>query len=832
MRDSERRPSSSLDRGAWRPDLFTVGIAVVATLALVFLLEWRRRPAPPADTDAPPETFSAQRALRELKVVLDEDRGTVPPRPVGSRAADRVRRRIQERLIVHGVEPDKIQVQRTVACRDSERWSYVGCAPVENLVARLPGPDRGPAVVLMVHYDSVAAGPGVSDDGAGVAALLETVRALLEEDPGGASRRSPMVVLATDAEEVSLYGARGFVDRHPLATEGDGIGAVLNVEARGTSGQSLLFQTSPDDAWIIDTYASVAPRPATSSLYAEIYRRLPNDTDLSVFLDAGFVGVNFAYAEGVQRYHTPLDDLEHLDRGSLQHHGENLLAMARALASDPRLADPPSGSAVYSDIGSWFVLSYPSEWALPLAVVALLGLLGLAAVTIRRGEAGVVPGAVSSGVLLATLVAAVGAGAGYGRLVTAITGAERPAWAHPLAFRTGLWALVFLVTALGVALQRRAGRRWPALRPGGWDLALAGWLVLALLGLVLAAVAPGVSHFAVIPILAVLLLGLPVAASLASWSRNLAVLAGALSTAFFWLPLARSLEMGMGLHATGLVAAPLAICTVAYAPLFQAASTTGRRGVPILLALLAAGGLVGAVLVEPYDRDHPQPVDVVHFEDRVGEEIAAEILVDPGFDLPPGPVRGAADLSSRPREAPGGLRLGEVFVASTDPVPLPAPRLELLDVEPTAEGRRIRFRLVGPEADRLRLELPEDARPVAAHVAGYDFELAGKEPVRDRHVVSCRGPECDGIELSLELAGKDPVTGELYAVRYGSVHGLPEAARRVSDARPGWAVPAHSGDRTAVRSRVTLPGAPPRTDSDPTPARGVQPAERSSPSPR
>jgi hypothetical protein len=74
--------------------------------------------------------------------------------------------------------------------------------------------------------------------------------------------------------------------------------------------------------------------PATNSIYYTLYQRLPNDTDLTVFKRAGLAGVNFAFVGAPLRYHTPRDDLAHLDSGSLQHHGDHALAMVRALASE------------------------------------------------------------------------------------------------------------------------------------------------------------------------------------------------------------------------------------------------------------------------------------------------------------------------------------------------------------------------------------------------------------------------------------------------------------------------------------------------------------------
>src|SRR5436309_3266412 len=76
--------------------------------------------------------------------------------------------------------------------------------------------------------------------------------------------RNPIVYLVTDAEEVALLGAEGFVSDPALLRS---TAAVINVEARGTSGPSFLFETSRRNAWLARIIAHALPRPATSSLY-------------------------------------------------------------------------------------------------------------------------------------------------------------------------------------------------------------------------------------------------------------------------------------------------------------------------------------------------------------------------------------------------------------------------------------------------------------------------------------------------------------------------------------------------------------------------------------
>src|SRR5438876_401645 len=135
---------------------------------------------------------------------------------------------------------------------------------------------------------------------------------------------------ASRAREVlGRLGAEAFVAGDPAAKE---VGAVVNLEARGTTGASLMFETSDRSGWIVDLFAKSVPRPASNSIYYTIYKMLPNDTDLTVYKRSGLAGLNFAFIGGEARYHTPRDDFAHADPASLQHHGENALAMVRALA--------------------------------------------------------------------------------------------------------------------------------------------------------------------------------------------------------------------------------------------------------------------------------------------------------------------------------------------------------------------------------------------------------------------------------------------------------------------------------------------------------------------
>ena len=320
---------------------------------------------PPAalGMDAPSEVFSAARAKAVLVRILGDER----PHPTGSAANAAVRDRIVAEFGLLGIP---VEIQRRFACGGS------ACATVENLVAHIPGAQPDNAVLLAAHYDSVGAGPGASDDGAGVAALIETARALRAGPP----LTRDVWLLASDAEELGLVGAEAFVREPEFAR----IATVINLEARGTRGASRLIETQPDNAAIIAAMRRALPRAGGSSLDYEIYRSLPNDTDFSVFRREGRAGLNFAWAEGAARYHTPLDNLAHLDPRSLQQHGDNTLAMTRELAIHSGAAAATHDSVFFNPLGT-VLASWPAPWNPILLGIALALWAALAVRLVRRG---------------------------------------------------------------------------------------------------------------------------------------------------------------------------------------------------------------------------------------------------------------------------------------------------------------------------------------------------------------------------------------------------------------------------------------------------------------
>jgi hypothetical protein len=350
------------------------GSLALALLLAIITLQTPR----PVGADAPATAFSTARAMVDVREIAQR------PHPLGSADHVRVRDYLFGRMTALGLSPVPFEGPLSPASiRRSERLGQnpagVGYTAV-NLVGVLPGRDpTAPAVLLMAHYDTVPGSPGAADDSAGVASILETVRAVRARGPA----ERTLVVLFTDAEELSLDGARIFFGGHPLR---DRIGAVVNLEARGGGGRAMMFETAPGNAETIRLFARAASRatggPASSSLGVFVYERMPNGTDFTITRARGIPGVNFAFIGRPEQYHSAAAIPTALDQGSVQHIGSQALESADALLRAQTLP-VAGGNLVYSDILGWFVLMHtPATGWLLLALTAALG--GFAAWRIGR----------------------------------------------------------------------------------------------------------------------------------------------------------------------------------------------------------------------------------------------------------------------------------------------------------------------------------------------------------------------------------------------------------------------------------------------------------------
>ncbi|MDT7743354.1 MAG: hypothetical protein QOE59_2432 [Actinomycetota bacterium] len=527
-------------------------VALVLLAVLAGLGLWSDRPPAPVPASAPATEFSAERALPIVGDLARE------PHPLGSPAAGQVRDDVVARLRALGLTP---QVHTAV----------VRGGTVANVVATLPGTAPTGTVVLAAHQDSVPGGPGAADDVASVAAILETVRALRAGPP----LRDDVEVLLTDGEEAGLLGAQAWV-RDDLPRDRPTV--VLNHEARGVGGPSLIFQTSPGDAGLIRAVADAVPHPRGDSSLVAVYRLLPNDTDLSVVLAAGRPGVNSAFIEGPSAYHTAGDTPAALSAASVQNQGSTMLALARELGdADLRPLDPvasglpPQPDAVYFRfLGA--LITYPQAWVVPIALAAAAALVGAVALGRRREVLAVGGALVAAATAMGAVVVALGLGAALGALLAGLlgdrdvgpySGALLPSEAADIALA------VLVVLGWAVLVRRRHG----PLAAGAGAAAL-----LTVLGLATAVVVPGASFLLALPALG---LGLGLGAAVLLHGRPTAAVAalavGTVPTAALLLPFAPQVFLVDGVaHGFAVAAFALALSACSW-PIGGAGSPTERR---------------------------------------------------------------------------------------------------------------------------------------------------------------------------------------------------------------------------------------------------------------
>jgi hypothetical protein len=729
-----------------RTTSFTPWIAATLLAATAAAVSWRSQPPPAGTADAPPSEFSSARAL----AVLADWLGDGAPRPAGSVAHGAARERLLERLGALGLEPE---VQEQLARRGGGR-----IALVRNVLARVPGNTGGRAVLLSAHYDSVAAGPGAGDDGSGVAILLEVARALR----AGPAPERDVILLFSDAEEEGLIGAHAFADAHPWFAE---VGAVVNLEARGSGGPSMLFETSGANGWLVEVAARALERPWTGSLAALVYERMPNDTDFSVFRERGVPGVNLAFIGGLAHYHTALDDLAHLDPRSVQHQGESALGLVRELAARD-LERPPGGEVVFADVLSAWILRWPEALGLPLALLALLvgvylGVRAVSLVGFGRGLLFVALVAVAA-LFLASLGPYVAA---------AFHGLPDASVAHPPVSHAALVCGALLGLALAVASP--LGRATPL---EAWFGAFAAGGLAAVLA---TAFLPPASSLALVPAVAGALAALltRVDRALPAGARAWVLVGLPLVwTALAWLPIEYGLALSFGYRAPLIVALPLAVVAVAFAPALLFLSTRGRRR---LLALSAAGLLLAtatACLVAPLSAERPGWLNLS--------------LVDDGVERP----HWEAQTFGNTRLPP--LTRSPLFAEDAPAVRAERPLLELLEARPASDGRALLVRMRSPRgAGRMQLELPPGAR--LRQVRWQEQIL----PVTalDRWTEFAAVPP-DGLELELFLPGAAPLP---LRVR-DEVPLPPELGRELQSLRPAWLVPRSEGDVSVLGQSFTL----------------------------
>lgn len=330
--------------------MFTLLIVISITVWISFF-QFRLPQVLPLNIKS--DQFSAMNALKYL-----ENFAKIP-HPLGSEEHDRVRDYLMTTLTNLGVSP---QIQK-VDSPDSA-WGVKYNGQIENILARIPGKDSSGAIMVSAHYDTVEGSAGAADDGSSVASILETVRILMQSS----KLKNDIIILITDGEESGLLGAQAFVKFHPWAED---VRLALNFEARGSGGPSILFETNSMNGTLVNEFIKSVPNPIAHSFIYDLYKFMPNDTDLTVFKNAGMYGLNFAFFEGLNAYHTSNDNIEALSLNSLQHHGENMTSLVQHFGN-MNLIDSKPEKIVFFNLFGKNVITYSEKIVLPIMIIIIL----------------------------------------------------------------------------------------------------------------------------------------------------------------------------------------------------------------------------------------------------------------------------------------------------------------------------------------------------------------------------------------------------------------------------------------------------------------------------
>ncbi|XP_055623896.1 endoplasmic reticulum metallopeptidase 1-like [Toxorhynchites rutilus septentrionalis] len=342
---------------------FVITVAIVGIFFLV-QLSWTSLPTPLHSKDelSNPGRFIAQVAQENLVALTSNG-----PRVGGSYnnevfTTDFLRMRIAEIISqanpVHKIE---LETQKQNGYINRNVYREVQNVLVKMVPAGLPEPDN--YLMLSSHYDSVPQSPGAGDAGGMIVVMLEVLRKLSQDS---AHYQHGIVFVFNNLEEKGLIGAHAFAGYHRWWGK---VRAFINMDAAASGGREIMFQAGPKYSFLMKYYRDYVPYPSGTAVAEELFQAglVPSNTDYYMYAMVlkGPPGMDFAQPSWGYMYHTEFDSIDSVPLGALQHTGDNILSLTRALANAPELLDIEShegGKAIFFDYINLFMVYYP-DWA-------------------------------------------------------------------------------------------------------------------------------------------------------------------------------------------------------------------------------------------------------------------------------------------------------------------------------------------------------------------------------------------------------------------------------------------------------------------------------------
>ncbi len=210
--------------------------------------------------------------------------------------------------VTHGIPVVGASFEDGLELSEAGSTAFVKVLPAEkrtdhNVIAELPGKNKGNVVMAGSHLDSVTEGPGINDNGSGSAALLETALQMAKSKPQNTLRFGWWA-----AEEQGLVGSHDYVDGLPQA-ERDRIALYMNYDMVGSPNYVQMVydadeSTFPAPDGVPIPEGSAAIEDVYESYYTKIHEpyddtEFSGRSDYEAFIFAGIPSSGlFTGAEG------------------------------------------------------------------------------------------------------------------------------------------------------------------------------------------------------------------------------------------------------------------------------------------------------------------------------------------------------------------------------------------------------------------------------------------------------------------------------------------------------------------------------------------------------
>lgn len=357
MTNSRRHIFERICAKAFQSSL-TCSIFGFTVLLILYLLDWKRIAQVPGPNLLKDLEF--QRAWNDLEYISSL------PHPYNSKQNEHVRsyilksmRELEATNQSYITVIDDTLTNITFESTDNDTLTYF---EGDNILVKFEGKSKDLfPILLSAHFDSVSTGYGATDDGMGVATVMAIARYYAKNQPN-----RDLIININNAEEDYLFGAKAFAS-HKLSKN---VTAFVNLEGAGSGGKAMLFRSS--NGHVSSAYFKGNHYPLASILGNDFFKRgvIRSQTDYIVYekMHNHTAGLDIAFYENRDIYHTRKDDINHLMPSSLRHMMYTASNAVKNLLNDSK-----------SDLTKFrkpmFFLAFGKYWQLNLPIYQVLNII-------------------------------------------------------------------------------------------------------------------------------------------------------------------------------------------------------------------------------------------------------------------------------------------------------------------------------------------------------------------------------------------------------------------------------------------------------------------------